>query len=447
MISIFPDSLIRFAKNSPHPIYAVGGFLRNLYAGLDINATDIDLCGEARVEELGVPYRLQSKKLGTALVTIGERQYEYTPFRSETYFGGKHTPETVQLGVNLQTDAQRRDFTVGCIYCRLADGEIFDPYGGVADAKNKIIRQIHDKVFLSDGLRLLRMVRIAAETGFDIDENTKNCAKSQAHLLADISPERKRQELVRMLNADLMYGVTDAHFYALVYAESAGLFEYFIPEMVQMRKFPQNPLYHNYDVLWHTFHTVKNAHPRVRLAALFHDIAKPKCKLRDGNMHKHAMESARMAKEIMERLRFSNKEIDFAVRLIYNHMYDLKGQASFNKVKIFVADNMDIIDDLMLLNRADALGTGKHNDDLHKFDKVKQAILDENAPYDLSLLKISGDDLIEIGFSGQDVGLELGRLRRICILDPVLNRREWLVSTAQNDLRIWSKICQEERSV
>jgi len=154
-----------------------------------------------------------------------------------------------------------------------------------------------------------------------------------------------------------------------------------------------------------------------------------------------------MAKEIMERLRFSNKEIDFAVRLIYNHMYDLKGQASFNKVKIFVADNMDIIDDLMLLNRADALGTGKHNDDLHKFDKVKQAILDENAPYDLSLLKVSGDDLTEIGFSGQDVGLELGRLRRICILDPVLNRREWLVSTAQNDLRIWSKICQEERSV
>jgi len=241
-----------------------------------------------------------------------------------------------------------------------------------------------------------------------------------------------------------LYGVKEGHYNSLVYTEKAGLFEYFIPEIVQMQDFPQNPIYHKYDVMWHTFNAVRFAHTNVRLAALLHDIAKPLCKLRDGNMHKHAYESADMAKDIMQRLRYSNKEIEYVCRLIYNHMYDLKGQASFNKVKLFVAKNMDIIDDLMLLNLADALGTGMHNEDLHKFDKAKAELLAQGAPYNLSMLKIDGNVLEKIGFCGSQIKSELIRLQTTCILDAKLNNAEWLINAAKRDFTNIDKIVFEE---
>jgi len=414
----------------------VGGFLRNYFSGLPTANTDIDLCADAKVEELNVPYKTQSKKLGTALVNICGREYEYTPFRKESYVGGNHTPSSVILGAKIEEDAKRRDFTVGCIYYCLSDNTVYDPYDGISDAKNRVIRHINNEVFGSDGLRLLRMVRIAAQTGFKIEESTLNSAKKQAKLLSDISPERKREELLQMLSADQIYGAEDGHYKALVYTEEAGLFEYFIPEIVLMRGFEQNPLYHKYDVMWHTFHTVRHAHPRVRVAALFHDIAKPLCKLRDGNMHLHALEGSHLTRKIMTDLRFSNKEIERTVRLVRHHMFDLKGETSFNKVKLFVADNMDIIDDLMLLNRADALGTGKHDTDLHRFRQAKEEILSTLAPYDLSMLKIKGSDLKDLGYSGKEIRLKLEELQRICVLNPALNNFEWLIATAKNHLKV-----------
>lgn len=432
---LFPTELIEFAEKLPFDVYVIGGFVRNFFAGLPLDKTDIDLCGVSCASDLNVEYAITSSGLGTAVVKIGGKSYEYTPFRTESYRGGKHFPDAVNLNATIEQDCARRDFTSGCIYYRLRDGKIYDPYGGIEDCRNKILREINDKVFHCDGLRLLRMARIAAETGFEIDADTLRDARANAELLKDIANERKRAELTRILNADALYGVKDAHYRALKLVSEAGLWEHFIPEVAEMKDFPQNPKYHRYDVMEHTFLTVKNCPPDVRLAALFHDIAKPFCQKRDGNMHMHSVEGRAMTEKILKRLGFSKKQVDITCRLVAAHMYDLKGNASFNKVKLFVADNMDIIDRLMELNRADAIGTGMWLEDNHRFGVAKEEILKTNAPYSLSMLDINGDNLLKIGFSGPSVSAELQYLRRECIINPSLNNRDWLISMAEKDFR------------
>ena len=184
------------------PIYLVGGAVRNQLLGLPFS--DVDICGELSPERIAeatvglFTVRDVNPRVGTVKLVRGEDCFEYTAFRRDSYplKSGQHAPAEVTFVSTPEEDAFRRDFTVNAIYKRVSDGKIIDPTGGLADLKLRRLRTTREPnaVFSEDGLRLLRLVRLAAELGFEIEEGTLAAAKEYSHLLSDITVERKREE-------------------------------------------------------------------------------------------------------------------------------------------------------------------------------------------------------------------------------------------------------------
>lgn len=434
MVLEIPDSLRKLNEMSSCPIYAVGGFVRNKIAGL--GETDIDIAGPAIAEALGISRRYQTKivnyKLGTAIIRYNDDKYEYTPFRVERYApGGEHTPVEVRFTTDLRQDAMRRDFTCNSIYYDITNDKIIDPLNGIADIEKKIIRSYNpQRTFSSDGLRILRMIRLAVETGFKIDGETAKAAKANAPLLRDISAERRRQELDRILLADTKYGVKWAHYRGLRLIQQLGLWKYLIPQLEDGAGLAQNPVYHKYDVLEHINQTVKFAAPDVRLAALMHDVGKPYCVAKFGNMHGHEVISAHIVRYDLGEygLKYSNDVIEEVEWLCLNHMYDIARNTKEAKLKIFVAANFDRIDKLVELMEADNLARGMDDETREvRLKAVKQKLIEEGAPITLSDLKLDGSVLIREGIQPVKIGGVLNELWRACVIDPRLNNEAWLL--------------------
>ena len=436
-----PETLKKLASFSEFPVYITGGYLRNQICGL--GKTDIDLCGPVVATALGLPKNCYIKtvnfRLGTSVIRFENEEYEYTPFRTENYSeGGAHTPSNVGFTSDIRVDARRRDFCCNSLYYDIKKGELLDFSGGVADCQNKILRAKNpEEVFSSDGLRLMRLCRIAAETGFKIEGKTGAAAMKNSHLLKDISPERKREELMKVLNADVKYGVENAHYRGLKLMQKLGLFKFVIPRLAECEGVEQNPEYHKYDVLEHIFQTVKAAEPEVRLAALFHDIGKPYCKKTFDKMHGHEVASARAAKETLGQfgLKFPNETVDETERLCRYHMYDMNSLTSEGKVRLFIAHNFDIVDKLVKLIKADRAGSGMREvPEKHRFEIIKEQMLSDGTPIEQTDLAINGVKLLEMGYKGPAIGKILTEMHDKCILDPHLNNEEWLTSYAQKHL-------------
>ena len=434
MVLEIPDSLRKLNEMSSCPIYAVGGFVRNKIAGL--GETDIDIAGPAIAEALGISRRYQTKivnyKLGTAIIRYNDDKYEYTPFRVERYApGGEHTPVEVRFTTDLRQDAMRRDFTCNSIYYDITNDKIIDPLNGIADIEKKIIRSYNpQRTFSSDGLRILRMIRLAVETGFKIDGETAKAAKANAPLLRDISAERRRQELDRILLADTKYGVKWAHYRGLRLIQQLGLWKYLIPQLEDGAGLAQNPVYHKYDVLEHINQTVKFAAPDVRLAALMLDVGKPYCVAKFGNMHGHEVISAHIVRYDLGEygLKYPNDVIEEVEWLCLNHMYDIARNTKEAKLKIFVAANFDRIDKLVELMEADNLARGMDDETREvRLKAVKQKLIEEGAPITLSDLKLDGSVLIREGIQPVKIGGVLNELWRACVIDPRLNNEAWLL--------------------
>ena len=436
---IIPAPLAKLVEQLPFDVYITGGYLRNAIAGL--GDTDIDLSGPmvATAFNLSKPYAVDvvNFRLGTALIRCGDGvEYEYTPFRIESYGpGGAHKPVTIAFTSDIKKDALRRDFCCNAMYYNLKTKEFIDLFGGKDDSQNKVLRAFEpDRIFADDGLRLMRLVRIAAETGFKIEAKTAQAALKNAALLADISKERKRIELDKILVADTKYGVANAHFRGLKLLKQFGLWQYLIPQILDGEGVEQNKEFHKYDVLEHTFQTVKYADPSVRLAALLHDVGKPYCQKKFGNMHGHEKASETMSFIIMGQhgLKYSKAQIDEVSRLCRHHMYDLHGNTSENKIRLFIARNADIIDKLLLLVEADKKGSGLRDTvEPHRIQAIRQKMFDEKAPFDIQALKINGGDLLSMGIRGEAIGIILRDMHEKCIMEPALNNNEWLTNYAR----------------
>ncbi|MDE6293292.1 MAG: hypothetical protein K2L88_01565, partial [Clostridiales bacterium] len=203
----------KFISGLGENVYVVGGFVRNSLCGY--KCTDIDIAGPMPALALSLPPRtnmtMVNHRMGTAQIIYDGVKYEYTPFRVEVYGeGGEHTPTRVSFTTDIYADAARRDFCCNAIYYDVRRDEIVDPLGGVRDAEMKILRGCNKHVFESDGLRLLRLVRLAAELDFKIEGETARAAKTMSDNLADITSERKRVELDKILHADLVNNVNNA---------------------------------------------------------------------------------------------------------------------------------------------------------------------------------------------------------------------------------------------
>ena len=439
MKETLPENLIRLAHDCPYPLYVVGGRVRDFIAGLETDKPDTDICAPADAEDFisraknaGFIIDAVYKNTGTVKLSFGEEDYEFTSFRSDEYVRGTHRPVNTFFTDDIHLDARRRDFKCNAVYYDIKEGKFVDPLGGIDDIKNRKISTVAaaEKVFGEDGLRLMRLARICAETGFTPTEECLDGARQNSGLIADIAPERIWAELDRILHADLRYGREYAANNGLLVLKNTGVLKVILPELYLGNGMQQRSDIHRYDVLEHSFRTVMYADKSIRLAALLHDIGKPYCMQNSGNFYGHETEGARIAEEVCARLKVPKKLTEKVVTLTALHMYDLRCDASENKVRKFIVKNLKYFDELMLLKQADFSAC---RDDLSpapsvvKMTAILKKMKEEGVPLDLKQLNVRGDELIEAGCPKELTGKALENLLLACAVGQVANEKEKLV--------------------
>ena len=208
MIVPVPPYVQALARRLPAPLFLVGGYVRNVLLWGAPVGTDVDVCGPMTVDEVaaaldGVAEVIPvNPRVGTVLVRYEGADLEYTTFRRDSYpIGGVHTPDKVVFVSTVDEDALRRDFRVNALYANALTGEVIDVTGGLTDLENRVINTTREaaEVFAEDGLRILRMVRFCAELGFAPHRDALAVARAMRDQLDDITPERKREELDKIL--------------------------------------------------------------------------------------------------------------------------------------------------------------------------------------------------------------------------------------------------------
>lgn len=312
-------------REAGHEAYFAGGCVRDALMGRE--PKDYDLATSARPEEVLALFPHGDRigaHFGVILVKRGGHHFEIATFRSDgAYTDGRH-PEEVTF-TTAENDAQRRDFTINGLFEDPVSGEIIDHVGGRADLEARVLRAIGDpsRRFAEDALRLMRAVRFATTTGFDLDPATWEAVRDHAALLQRVSAERIRDEFSRILtHPNRRRGVE-----LLV---DGGLMEQFLPEFLPTRGCEQPPEYHpEGDVYEHTLLMLDSlpadASLVLCLGVLFHDIGKPPTASYDGEagrirFNNHDRVGADMAEEALRRLRYPNAVIEDVVALVANHM-------------------------------------------------------------------------------------------------------------------------------
>jgi poly(A) polymerase len=343
-----------------HQCFLVGGTVRDALLDRRHESPDVDVATDALPEQVEAIVRgwadhvwLQGKRFGTVGCTVGGIPMEITTFRADVYRPESRKPEVEYAG-DIETDLGRRDFTVNAMAIRLPEPELVDPYGGVVDlAARRLRTPLEPEVsFLDDPLRMLRAARFVA--GFDLapEPDLVRAVTELRHRLEIVSAERIRDELSKLL-------LVDDPSAGLWFLVETGLSDEFLPELGAMR-LEQDPLHTHKDVLAHTIAVVKNTRPelRVRLAALFHDVGKPKTRsFASGavSFHHHEVVGARMTEERLRALKFPNDVIEDVTQLVYLHLriHTYAMGWTDKAVRRYVRDAGPLLDDLNHLQRCD----------------------------------------------------------------------------------------------
>ncbi len=443
MKSILPQNLIRLAEICEKPLYVVGGSVRDFLAGLRAKRYDFDVAGAMLPDEFlsyakkaGFTPKAVYRHTGTVKLSDGEfSDYEYACFRSDKYVRGEHTPTEIFFTDDVALDAKRRDFTANAVYYDIKADEFIDPLGGIPAIQEKRFSTVDraEKVFGEDGLRLMRLARQAAQLGFYPDEECLSGAKKNASLIRDISPERIYAELQAILRADEKYGVKEGHYTGLCLLEEMGVLAEIFPELALGKGLIQRADYHAHDVLQHSLRAAKYAPPHLRLSALLHDIGKPFCFHRDGNFYNHPVEGERLAETALLRLKAPKKEIALVKAMVKFHMYDFNGQTGEKKIRRFLVENAEIINDLLALKQADFSAC---KDDLspcptgNRWKALLKKMQAEKVPFSLKELAVSGKDLATAGIPNQQLSNTLHALLMHTAITPKDNTPERLLRIA-----------------
>jgi poly(A) polymerase len=352
--------LARRFGEAGHSLYIVGGWLRDVFSGRELDGNDTDLATDARPDTITAlldgwaeSLWLQGKRFGTVGARHGDLSVEITTFRAEVYHSESRKPE-VEFGDDIETDLSRRDFTVNAMALALPQLDFVDPFDGLADLAARRLRTplAPDVSFLDDPLRMLRAARFTASLGFEPDADVVAAIERHRGRLEIVSAERIRDELDKLLIVpDPQPG--------LWLLSRTGLSDEFLPELNAMQ-LEQDPIHRHKDVLAHTIAVVANTRPelRVRLAALLHDIGKPRTRgYASGGVtfHHHEVVGARMARERLVALRYSNDLTDDVVALVALHLrfHTYRMGWTDSAVRRYVRDAGPLLDDLNHLTRCD----------------------------------------------------------------------------------------------
>lgn len=426
----------------PYPLYVVGGRVRDFLAGFTPSEIDTDICAPAsaedfvlRADECGFTVTAVYKNTGTVKLEKDGESYEFTCFRSDDYVRGEHVPAGIRYTDDIFLDARRRDFKCNAVYYDIKSRRIVDPLGGREDIEAKRLTTVADpsKVFGEDGLRLMRLARISAQTGFKPTDGCLAAARLHCKLISDVSAERISAELKLLLHADKKYGIEFAHYEGLKILRDTGVLAQILPELSAGENILQRSDFHRYDVLEHSLRCAMYADDSIRLAALLHDVGKPYCFINYGNFHGHEDAGAKIAENILQRLKAPKKLAAETVRLVALHMYDLRGEAKENKVRKFIIANRDIFEKILLIKQADFSACRDDTSEapsVTRFKKIYNRMREDGVPFTLKELKIKGDELLALGFAPAKVGETLSCLLNDCAVGAVVNERTALATRA-----------------
>lgn len=436
-------------RKSGFEAYVVGGCVRDIIQKK--RPKDWDIATDALPEEIIAlfAHTFYENTFGTVGVVTDEfrgdgeetdeslKVVEITPFRLESEYTDGRRPDKVTFSKNILDDLKRRDFTINAIAYDPFKEEngLIDAHFGIVDLNKNLLRAVGEPElrFQEDGLRLMRAVRIACEHEFAIEPSTEKAIRVKADCLKNISGERIRDELNRIL-------LSKRPKYGLELLKDLGLLSFIIPELLEGVGVEQNQA-HAFDVWEHLLRSLQCAADKkypleIRIAALLHDISKPETRRFDKikgeyTFYGHEVVGERVARKILERLKYSREVTELVTKLIRWHMFfsDTE-QISLSAVRRMIANvGKDHIWDLMDLRICDRIGTGRPKESPYRLRKY-HAMIDEalRDPITVGMLKIDGNSLIKEHkiAPGPRIGAILHALLEEVLEDPSLNTKETL---------------------
>jgi len=430
-------TIIAKLKKQGFEAFIVGGCVRDLLKGETPKDWDVATNAKPKDIEKLFPKSFYENKFLTVTVQTQSsdaklKEIEITTYRSEAKYTDKRHPDEVKFAKSIQEDLARRDFTVNAI--AIDDSKIIDPFSGQKDLKDKIIRAVgvaQDR-FAEDALRMMRAARLATALDFTIEAKTAQAIKKNAPLLRAISKERVRDELMKIIMADKAAEGVEL-------LRELGLLKYIMPELEEGYQVTQNK-HHIYECYEHAILSLAYAakqgfNIQVRIAALLHDIGKPRAKRGQGpdaTFYNHEVIGARMTAQILERLRFSKKDIEKITKLVRYHLFyynvDEVTESSVRRlVRQVGPENMT---ELLQVRMADRIGSGVPKAEPYKLRHLKY-VIDKVAqdPISAKMLKISGNDVMsQLGIQpGPKIGQILDILLGYVLDDPQKNKKEGLL--------------------
>ena len=421
----------RIFARSGHQLALVGGSVRDVFLGR--THSDLDLATDATPPQVLALVRDWADSIwetGIAFGTVGLSKggtiFEITTYRSETYEPGSRKPAGVRYGTSLEADLRRRDFTVNAMAARLPSMELVDPFGGLRDLRDKVLRTpgSPEESFSDDPLRIMRAARFTAQLGFTVTPEVAAAMRELAPRLAVVSAERIRDELTKLMLAPGARGPVRG----IELMVDTGVADVVLPEVPRLRLETDEHMRHK-DVYQHSLTVLEQSIEleeryglgpdlRVRLAALLHDIGKPKTrsKLPDGRVafHHHEAVGAAMARSRLKTLRFPSSVVADVTTLIALHLrfhgYG-PGEWTDSAVRRYVRDAGPLLTRLHVLTRADCTTRNKAKAArlARAQDGLEERILTLSAQEELKKIRpdLDGNEIMAI--LGLAPGREVGR--------------------------------------
>jgi poly(A) polymerase/tRNA nucleotidyltransferase (CCA-adding enzyme) len=425
--------------------YLVGGCTRDILLGR--KPKDWDITTNAIPEQIQVVFAdsFYENDYGTVGVVndrLGEldesmRVVEVTPYRKEAGYTDARHPDSVSFSTDIEDDLKRRDFTINAIAYDPIRDVLVDPYGGLKDIQSRTLRTVGepDERLTEDGLRIMRAIRLAADLEFVISKETEGSLTKNASVLEKIASERIRDEFIKIC-------LSKNGSMALFIAQRTQILKYILPELEEGLHMKQNQA-HSFEVFEHLLRSFQCAIDKeysleVRIAALLHDIGKPRSRRHseeknDYTFYGHEVIGGKMAKTILERLKFSRVTIENVTKLVRWHMFfSDTNQITHSAVRRIVANvGKEHIWDLMNLRVCDRVGTGRPKEDPYRLRKYV-AMIEEvlRDPITVGMLKIDGAGIMSTLNmpAGPKIGFMLNILLEEVLEEPELNTSEHLVS-------------------
>lgn len=436
--------------NNGYEGFIVGGCVRDLI--MEKNPHDWDITTNATPEQIIAIFEQTDRRVvyennfGTVGIINKELEkdtpdyaIEITPYRSEGHYSDKRRPDTVSFSTHISEDLKRRDFTMNALAYDPFSETLIDEYEGIHDIENGVIRTVGnpDQRFSEDALRMMRAVRFSAQLGFICETETLSSLRKNISLMKHVSPERIRDEFLKLVDAD--YAVD-----GILLMQKIAMLSLVVPELEEGVNCDQGGA-HIYDVFEHNLksfeHAVNKSYSlHVKLAALFHDIGKPRSRrkangrgTKEWTFYGHEVIGANMSRDIMKRLKFPKELSDKVEKLVRYHMFFSDPDAiTLSAVRRMVANvGEEMIWDLMDLRTCDRIGTGRPKEKPYRLRKY-HAMIEEvlRDPISVGMLKINGDIMIgEMGMKpGKRMGWILHALLEEVLEDPTKNTRVHLES-------------------